>query len=90
MKTYVIEREMLGAGNLTSAELKGVSQQSCDVLKEMSGNIIWLQSYVTDDKVYCIYQADNEKLLYEHAEKGGFPITSVSILSTTISPETAK
>ena len=90
MKTYVIEREIPEAGKLTAEQLKGISQTSCSVLKEMgAANIEWLHSYVTEDKVYCIYKALNKELLKEHAKIGGFPANKISELSTTINPETA-
>src|SRR4030095_8962437 len=72
MKTYVIEREIPGAGKLTQDQLKAISQTSCGVLKEMNG-IQWIHSYVTGNKIYCIYKAENEDLVREHAKKGGFP-----------------
>ena len=88
---YVIEREIPGAGNLTQDELQAISQTSCSVLNEMgSNNIKWLHSYVTGDKIYCIYQAKNEELVREHATKGGFPANSVSEVKTVINPSTAK
>ncbi|MEX0288724.1 MAG: DUF4242 domain-containing protein [Flavobacteriaceae bacterium] len=90
MNTYLIEREIPEAGKLTPEQLKGISQKSNEVLFEMGPGIEWLHSYVTDNKVYCVYKAENETLLREHAEKGGFPINKVSILSTQINPETAK
>lgn len=89
MKTYLIERDIPGAGNLTAADLKGISQKSCSVLKEMGSGIEWVQSYVTGNKVYCVYKAENEALLKEHASKGGFPITSIMEIGSTISPATA-
>jgi len=90
MKMYVIEREIPGAGKLNSAELKGISQTSCAVLKEMGPGIEWVQSYVTDNKIFCIYRAENEQALRDHAKKGGFPINSINLVSNTISPATAK
>ena len=90
MKTYVIEREMPGAGSLSSAELKAASQNSCTVLTEMGPKIQWLHSYVTGNKVYCIYKAENEDQIREHAKKTGFPANKISEVSTVISPETAK
>lgn len=90
MKTYVIEREIPGAGQLTGADLKSISQKSCSVIKDLGPGIEWVQSYVTDNKIYCIYRAENEEVLREHAAKGGFPINYVSVLSTTISPATAE
>lgn len=89
MKTYVIEREMPGVGNLTAAELKGASQKSCGVLKEMNG-IQWVHSYVTGNKIYCVYKAMNEELIREHAKKAGFPANSISEVATVISPATAE
>jgi hypothetical protein len=90
MKTYVIERDIPEAGNFTPDELKGISQKSCSVLDQMgSENIQWLHSYVTENKIYCIYKAQNKELLREHAEKGGFPATYITEVSTMISPVTA-
>lgn len=89
MKTYLIEREIPGAGKFTAAELKGISQTSCTVLKEMGPKIKWLHSYVTGNKIYCVYMAENEQLIREHAKKGGFPANSIIEISTTISPATA-
>jgi len=89
MKTYVIERDMPGAGKLTAEQLKAASQTSCGVLKEMGPKIQWIQSYVTGDKLYCVYRAENEELIREHGKKGGFPVTKISELSTVISPATA-
>ena len=90
LKTFLIEREIPGAGELTSVQLKGISQKSCSVLDEMGSNIEWLHSYVTDNKVYCIYKAENEDLIRTHAERGGFPVNKISLLSRKIGPETAK
>jgi len=90
LKTYVIEREIPGAGKLTGAELKSISQASCSVLKQMGPEIEWVQSYVTDNKLFCIYRAENEEALRTHAKKGGFPINAVNLVSTTISPATAQ
>lgn len=90
LKTYLIERDIPGAGKLTPADLKGISQKSCSVLKEMGPAIVWLQSYVTGNKVYCVYQAENEALLQEHAKKGGFPVTAITEINSTISPATAE
>ena len=89
MNTYVIEREIPNVGNLTASELQGISQKSCSVLKELGPDIEWIQSYVTDNKIFCIYKAENEEILRTHAMKGGFPINSVHLLSTMISPATA-
>ena len=90
MKTYVIERIIPGAGDLTTEQLKGISQTSCSVLDEMGPKIEWQHSYVTGDKVYCVYSAENKVLIEEHAKKGGFPANSISEVKTMISPETAK
>lgn len=89
MKTFLIERDIPGAGNLTPADLKGISQKSCTVLKQMNG-IQWVQSYVTGNKIFCVYRAENEALLREHAKKGGFPITNIIEINNTISPATAE
>lgn len=87
---YVIEREIPGAGNLTAEELQSISQTSCGVLHEMGpDNIVWLHSYVTGDKIYCVYRAKNEDLVREHAMKGGFPANSVAEVKTIIDPTTA-
>lgn len=89
MKTYVIEREIPGAGKLTPAELKSISQTSCAVIKEIGPRIQWQHSYVTGNKIYCVYKAENIELIKEHAKKGGFPANSVVEVSTVISPATA-
>ena len=90
MPKYVIEREIPGAGNLTSDELKGISQTSCGVLSKMGPQIQWVHSYVTTDKIYCVYNAPNEKMVLDHASQGGFPANSVSKVSTIIDPTTAE
>ena len=90
LKTYVIEREIPEAGKLSKEQLQGISQKSCTVLKEMDAGIEWLHSYVADNKVYCLYRAESEALIREHAEKGGFPVNSIQELAATISPDTAK
>ncbi len=89
MPKYVIEREFPGAGKMTSDELKGISQKSCSVLKDMGPKIEWIHSYVNGNKIHCIYKAENEELLREHAKKGGFPITSITEVNSIISPATA-
>jgi len=89
MKTYVIEREIPNAGKLTADELKNISQTSCTVLKEMGPEIQWLHSYVTGNKIYCIYKAKNKEMILEHAKKGGFPANNISEVASVISPETA-
>lgn len=90
LKTFLIERIIPGAGKLTPEQLKGISQTSCTVLKEMGPRIQWMHSYVTGDKVFCVYKAENEELIREHAKKGGFPVTTITEINTTISPATAE
>ena len=90
MPEYVIERDMPGVGSLGQRELKGASQTSCSVLRELGPDIQWVQSYVTDDKIYCIYRAPNEEMIREHAERGGFPANKISRVRTTIDPTTAE
>ena len=90
MPKFVIEREIPGAGNLTAEQLKGISQTSCGVLTNMGPQIQWVQSYVTTDKIYCVYNAPNEEMVREHAKQGGFPANSVSKVSTIIDPVTAE
>jgi hypothetical protein len=90
MPKFVIEREIPGAGKLTPQELKGIAQKSCSVLNDMGPKIQWIESYVTDDKVYCIYRAPDERAVREHAEQGGFPANSVLKVSTVIDPTTAE
>ena len=89
MNTYVIEREIPDAGKLQAADLQGISKTSCSVLKDLGPGIEWVHSYVTDNKIFCIYRAENEAVLRTHAEKGGFPINKINKLSTVISPATA-
>ena len=90
MPKYLIEREIPGAGKLTSEQLKVISQTSCGVLSKMGPQIQWVQSYVTGDKIYCIYIAPNEEMVREHAKQGGFPANSVSEVATIIDPTTAE
>lgn len=90
MPKYVIEREIPGAGKLSAAELKGISQISCGVLSKMGSQIQWIQSYVTTDKIYCVYIAPNAEMVLEHAKQGGFPANVVSEVSTIIDPTTAE
>ena len=90
MKTYVIERDIPGAGKLTGEQLKAISQTSCTVLKEMGPSIQWLHSYVTGDKIFCVYKAENIDLIKEHGKKGGFPVTAIYQVNDVISPATAK
>ncbi|MEE8472714.1 MAG: DUF4242 domain-containing protein [Dehalococcoidia bacterium] len=90
MPRFVIEREIPGAGKLSAAELQGISQKSCSVLEKLGPQIQWLQSYVTDDKLYCVYIAPNEEMVREHARQGGFPANRVSQVRTIIDPTTAE
>ena len=90
MPKYVIERDIPGAGNLSPQELKAISQKSCSVLGDLGPQIQWQQSYVTGDKVYCVYIAPNEDLVREHARQGGFPANRVSEVMATIDPVTAE
>lgn len=90
MPKYVIEREIPGAGKLTSEQLKGISQTSCGVLNNLGPQIQWVQSYVTMDKIYCVYIAPNEEMVREHAKQGRFPANSVSEVATVIDPTTAE
>ncbi len=90
MKTYLIERDIPDAGKLTPEQLKAISQKSCSVLKDMGPQIEWIQSYVTGNKIFCVYKAENEELIREHAQKGGFPANVITEISTVISPATAK
>ena len=87
---YVIEREMPGVGKLTPDELKAASQKSCGVLRNLGPQITWVQSYVTGDKLYCVYLAPNVEMVREHARQGGFPANAVNEVSTIISPKTAE
>jgi hypothetical protein len=90
MPKFVIEREIPGAGNMTPSELQAVSQTSCGVLQKMGPSIQWLQSYVTGDKVYCVYIAPNEEMIREHASQGGFPANRISEVKSIIDPTTAE
>lgn len=90
MPKYVIEREIPGAGKLTAEQLKGISQTSCGVLSNMGPQIQWVNSFVTADKIYCVYIAPNEAMVREHAKQGGFPANSVSEVSSVIDPTTAE
>ena len=89
MKTYLIEREIPNAGKLTAEELRAASQKSCAVFKEIGPRIEWVQSYVQGNKLTCVYRAENEELIREHARKSGFPANSISEVVTVISPATA-
>ncbi|MCD2423622.1 DUF4242 domain-containing protein [Niabella pedocola] len=90
MPKYLIEREIPGAGSLTPDQLKHVSQTSCNVLREMGPEIQWVQSYVTGNKIYCVYIAPNEAQVREHAAKGGFPANAINEIATVIDPTTAE
>ena len=90
MPKFVIERELPGAGKLTPAELRGISQKSCAVLSELGTRIQWLHSYVTTDKIYCVYIAPSEELIRKHAEQGGFPANRIARITTMIDPATAE
>lgn len=90
MPKYVIEREIPDAGKLTAEQLKAISKTSCAVLSNMGPQIQWVHSYVTNDKIYCVYNAPNEEMIREHAKQGGFPANSVSRVSTVIDPITAE
>ena len=88
MPKYLIERELPGAGKLSPADLKAISQKSCSVLENLGPQIQWVQSYVTDDKIYCVYLAENEDAVREHAARGGFPADVVARVHTVIDPIT--
>lgn len=86
---YIIEREIAGAGQMSASDLKGVSQRSCAVLRNLGPEIQWVESFVTADKVYCVYIAPNEELIRKHAEQGGFPANRVSEIKAVIDPASA-
>ena len=90
MPKFVIEREIPGAGKLSPADLQAISQKSCGVLSDMGPKIQWVHSYVTDDKIYCVYVAPDEATVREHAAQGGFPANKVSRISTMIDPTTSE
>ena len=90
MPKFVIEREITGAGKLSSDELQAVSQKSCSVFRNLGPQIQWLNSYATDDKIYCIYIAPDERTIREHASQGGFPANRISQIRTIIDPTTAE
>jgi hypothetical protein len=90
MPKFVIEREIQGAGKLSKDELHGVAQKSCGVLQQMGPRIQWIESYVTDDKIYCVYSAPDAETVREHAAKGGFPANRISQVRTIIDPTTAE
>src|SRR2546423_6523410 len=90
MPKYVIERDLPGAGKLTADQLRGVSQKSCSVLNQLGPDIQWIHSYVTADKIYCLYRAPNESMIREHAKQGGFPANKISEVTSVIEPTTAE
>lgn len=90
MPKYLIERELPGAGKLPPEQLKAISQKSCSVLNSLGPQIQWIQSYVTGDKIYCVYRAPNEAMVREHAKQGGFPANKISEITSVIDPTTAE
>ncbi len=90
MPKFIIERNIPGAGSLTPEELRGISQKSCGVLREMGPAIQWVQSYVTGDKIYCVYIAPDEQAIRDHAAQGGFPADRISQVASVIDPATAE
>ena len=90
MPKYVIERDMPGAGKLSAADLKAASQKSCSVLRNLGPQIQWVHSYVTDDKIYCVYVAPNETMVKQHADEGGFPADRIARVRAMIEPVTAE
>jgi Protein of unknown function (DUF4242) len=90
MPKYIIEREIPGAGTFSPEQLRAISQQSCGVLLKMGARIQWIHSYVTGDKIYCVYNAPNEEMVREHAKEGGFPANAVNKVTAIIDPTTAE
>ena len=90
MPKFVIEREIAGAGALTAEELREITRRSCCVLEELGPRIQWVESYVTDDRIYCVYVADSEELIREHGRRGGFPVTRVSEVRAVIGPRVVR
>lgn len=90
MPKYVIEREIPGAGNMSASDLQGASQKSCSVLRTLGTDIQWVQSFVTDNKIYCVYIAPSEELIREHAEQSGFPANAISEVRAVIDPTTSE
>ena len=90
MPKFIIEREIPGAGKLSPADLQAISQKSCSVLRELGPQIQWVQSFVTQDKIYCVYVAPDPDIIFEHAKCGGFPADSVSKVSTVIDPSSGE
>ena len=90
MPKFIIERTIPGAGKLSDQDFQGISQKSCGVLRDLGPEIQWVQSYVTDDKIYCVYQAPNEELIRKHAQQGGFPADHINKIHRVIDPSTAE
>jgi hypothetical protein len=90
MPRYLIERQLPGAGDLSSNDLQNIAKKSCDVLTELGPQIQWVQSYVTEDKITCVYLAPNEQIIREHAARGGFPVTRISEIRAVIDPQTSE
>jgi hypothetical protein len=90
MPKYIIERELPGAGDLGDDQIQGISQKSCQVLTELGPQIQWVESFVTDDKIYCVYNAPNKEMVEEHAQKGGFPVNKISQVRRIIDPTSAE
>jgi hypothetical protein len=90
MPRYVIERELPGAGKLSQQELQAIAQKSCNVLDELGPTVQWVESFVTEDKIYCVYQAANKEIIKQHAEMGGFPANRIEEIKNVISPVTAE
>ena len=90
MPKYVIEREIPNAGDIPAGELQAISQKSCAVLQEMGPQIQWVHSYVTEDKIFCVYIAPNKDMVQEHANKGGFPVNNIAEVTSIIDPTTAE
>ena len=90
MPKYIIERELPGAGNLGNDQIQGISQKSCQVLSELGPQIQWVESFVTDDKIYCVYIAPNKEMVEKHAQEGGFPANKISQVRRMIDPTTAE
>ncbi len=90
MPRYIIERELPGAGNLSDGEVQGISQKSCQVLQGLGPQIQWMESFVTDDKIYCVYIAPNKEMIEQHAKEGGFPANKISEVKRRIDPTSAE
>ena len=90
MPKYIIERELPGAGNLSKEEIQGISQKSCQVLNQLGPQIQWVESFVTDDKIYCVYNSPSKALIEKHAQEGGFPANTISEIKRIIDPTSAE